>query len=541
MQAQIRALGPSNIKMKFLPGLVGPQGPVGPPAQPVASQAEAEAGVASDKSMTPERTKQAIVALGGSASVTASGAGAVTRSVAGKLGDWISLFDFIPPNLHAGILLGTYTGDLSDYIQAAIDALPVWGGVIHAPNGLFCHAKTIQVGTGSGTGPNASARNNVLIVGAGNGSSSGIVRGCTEFRYTGLAGQQAWNWAGEITGGGMKHMKLSGGGAANVVLQLNAVQGATFEQLSIIYPQAGGIGLYLAPYGSVGNCGYNTFFNVDVVAQTVGSSAVYIAYNPALDGTQLHGASRNTFIRCDFYFDGSTANSHGLLLGYCDNNAFMECMTLAVATGASKLGYGLYFQGPIIGVPAGGSFPQEHAFYNCAFIGDVGGTSGEGGNIFLPYPTSDGQAVPAIEHVHGVDYAGRQYVDGMRSYRVRQMFIKDLAATASVATTTYTDVADLSVTFTPKNPLYGGKIEITLTAEVGKGTAGSGDVILYANGGTLPRTKRTTGSTPYAESIAVTYFIDPILGSNTIKVQIRSSDTNAFAMTRATLIVKELY
>lgn len=62
-----------------------------------------------------------------------SGSGAVGRTVEDKLYEFVSLLDFIPTNLHAGIKNRTGTTPLTTYIQNAINA----GKPVYAPKGTY--------------------------------------------------------------------------------------------------------------------------------------------------------------------------------------------------------------------------------------------------------------------------------------------------------------------------------------------------------------------------------------------------------------------
>ena len=79
-------------------------------------------------------TTPATIAEGGTGAATANAAltnltatrsetGAVAVPALTKFMEGPSLFDFIPVNLHAGIIARTNTTDLSSYIQAAVTAL----------------------------------------------------------------------------------------------------------------------------------------------------------------------------------------------------------------------------------------------------------------------------------------------------------------------------------------------------------------------------------------------------------------------------------
>lgn len=67
----------------------------------------------------------------------ASGTGAVARTVQAKLRDAVSVLDFIPTALHAGIVARTNATDLTAYIQAAIDAIGADGGLLYFPAGKY--------------------------------------------------------------------------------------------------------------------------------------------------------------------------------------------------------------------------------------------------------------------------------------------------------------------------------------------------------------------------------------------------------------------
>lgn len=68
----------------------------------------------------------------------------VARTVNAKLGEHISVFDRIPVALQAGIQAGTETTDVSTYIQACIDALPLNGGCLYFPYGTYYIASTLN-------------------------------------------------------------------------------------------------------------------------------------------------------------------------------------------------------------------------------------------------------------------------------------------------------------------------------------------------------------------------------------------------------------
>jgi hypothetical protein len=74
---------------------------------------------------------------------TPAGTGAVDETVQNKLRESVSVLDFIPTALHAAILDGTSTTDVSSYIQAAIDSRAQLE--VYIPAGTYCIASTLLV------------------------------------------------------------------------------------------------------------------------------------------------------------------------------------------------------------------------------------------------------------------------------------------------------------------------------------------------------------------------------------------------------------
>lgn len=86
----IVARGPSSLKMRFRPGLVGP-----PLAEDdYATQAQAEAGTDAEKVMSPLRTKQGVLANAFLGVWKQLGVGAVPRTVDAKLKEAVNILDF---------------------------------------------------------------------------------------------------------------------------------------------------------------------------------------------------------------------------------------------------------------------------------------------------------------------------------------------------------------------------------------------------------------------------------------------------------------
>lgn len=92
------------------------------------------------------RTDLAASTGGGLVATILTAIGAVIRSITGKLGDQVSVLDFIPTNLHAAIRARTSTTDLAAYFQAALDHIDsVGGGDLYIPTGRYRCGSTIQL------------------------------------------------------------------------------------------------------------------------------------------------------------------------------------------------------------------------------------------------------------------------------------------------------------------------------------------------------------------------------------------------------------
>lgn len=99
---------------------------------------------------------------------TPSGSGAVARTVQGRLRDTVSVLDFIPVALHAGIAARTNTTDLTAYIQAAVNA---HRGTVFFPAGLYAissavilYPETLIEGEGAGAYFAGSGYNRLTVI-----------------------------------------------------------------------------------------------------------------------------------------------------------------------------------------------------------------------------------------------------------------------------------------------------------------------------------------------------------------------------------------
>lgn len=161
-------------------------------------------------------------------------------------------------------------------------------------------------------------------------------------------------------------------------------------------------------------------------------------------------------------------------------------------------------------------------------------------NILLGLAASVFMAGAALAQANGVTYSGTPlmstpgpvglYYEGQGS-----------AASQTFATNSFADLAGASVTFNMPNydaTIYGGWIWVTWDADVSKAIAGTGTCGVYVNGALVAATEHSIGAAGGAGTISGQYMVKPsAAGSQTVKLQCESSETNTFTVTNAHLTV----
>lgn len=462
---------------------------------------------------------------GNGSAVTVVASGSTTaRTLAARAGDqYFNVKDYGA--------VGDDSADDTAEIQAAIDACgAAGGGIVLFPNGVYRHTGLV---IGDGSSGTASTYGNVTLVGVGDGSN-GSADGVSHLKYVGTAGGTAVEFRGTIRGGGIRHLLIDGDLTAGTVLRLIGAYNGVYTDFTLRRCQANGWGLLLDPRNEAnGNCGGNLFQRFNITVQASGSSGIGIAKDgPVLTNV---GASRNVFIGGDVFFANTSATSYGIYLGYADNNTFMEMFTQP--NGGETSGYGLYFNQQ---AAPNAQFPHENAFYNCPFMGGVGGTSGELGNIFFGYPTSDGQPVPSLDYLTVHTYDGRMYVNGSRIYRLRRVFSEELNGSTKTTTSgSYTTVTGLAPSITGVKS--GSRLDITFTGSGAKNSGGAGSFILHVNGSDIGPTFNSINADGYAHPLAMAYNVAAATGSNTVDVRFKTNDANSISISHGVITVRELY
>lgn len=140
-----------------------------------------------------------------------------------------------------------------------------------------------------------------------------------------------------------------------------------------------------------------------------------------------------------------------------------------------------------------------------------------------------------------------------RQTNTQGLGFQQVTAASTFATTSYADLAGSSVTFTPARdpnqteaPTGYAAPSVTLVAEmsldVTKATATSGTCALFANGAVIAASSRTITSAAGEGTISQVYKVTlSTSGSQVVKVQCKSGDTNTFTVNQGLVSYNVIY
>jgi hypothetical protein len=148
--------------------------------------------------------------------------------------------------------------------------------------------------------------------------------------------------------------------------------------------------------------------------------------------------------------------------------------------------------------------------------------------------------------------ADAQATGANRQAANRLWAVKDATAAQTFATTAYADLvaatAVVTPTFDPNQILAPGVpttvdyIHVSYSMDVSKATATTGTCAAFVNGAVVAKTARTVNSA--AGNVAMSgdfYIVNTTTGSQTVKLQCKSGDTNIFSVNNAHMIVEEIF
>lgn len=124
----------------------------------------------------------------------------------------------------------------------------------------------------------------------------------------------------------------------------------------------------------------------------------------------------------------------------------------------------------------------------------------------------------------------------------------DVTASSTFATTAYADLAGSNVTYVPTlgdcttaARIAACLIKVTFSLDVSKATATTGTCAPYVNGAVIASAARTASSSGGNENIGGTFIVaNSTVGSQTIKLQCKSGDTNALTVNFGHVVYEEI-
>jgi len=280
-------------------------------------------------------------------------------------------------------------------IRAAINSVAsLGGGTVAFPAGSYRITGTLVIGDGNSTTRstiNAIKLSGVAGAGVGEGESGPPNYG-VEILWDGATSPTTpmLQINGPIHSSEFEDLFFNCAGKAGIGVQARHLLKCKFRRVDVQQYTTLAWDLAVWDVPPIAGVTYGFFENLfeKITARDPRSGAFVTA---SANGISLQGGpvnnqgfSRNIFMGCEFAIGGN-AGTYGIFGRYIDNNVFISCFTFWVA--GATAGVGLKWV-------SDGNFPQENSFYHCPLIGGVTG-AGVGTNLFLDYPLSDGEPLPA--------------------------------------------------------------------------------------------------------------------------------------------------
>lgn len=137
--------------------------------------------------------------------------------------------------------------------------------------------------------------------------------------------------------------------------------------------------------------------------------------------------------------------------------------------------------------------------------------------------------------------------NGPSPQSVKMIGFGDVTAAQTFATTAYADVAGSNVTYVPTlNDCTTAArkaaclIEVSWSFDATKATATTGVCAVYVNGAVVASSARTVGAVTEDVIGGTFVFANSTVGSQTLKLQCKSGDTNVFTVNFGHVVYKEI-
>ncbi len=301
--------------------------------------------------------------------------------------------------------VGDGSNDDTTAIQAAINAVPTFGGVVFFPSGAYKITSSLTI-----------AKDGVVLQGSGGGtfttteeSRKGVTRIITATGGTFTDGYAiivrkaaAGGTCGHV---GIKDIQVecSGTGASSGIMVDCSYEGRFINIQINSFTDVGFFFTATTTTGVTNGSNNNIFENIFCNSTVSNTTCFRIGEIDIADG---FGISQNVFIGLRLRTDGAASGTVGLNLRFCDANTFMQCTI--VAHTPLKIT-------PNTDVVNTGTYPEAAAFYNCPMISSnvsdiivIDTTwSPVSGFTMFPFPTSDGSIQPTDIRIHSTTFDGR--------------------------------------------------------------------------------------------------------------------------------------
>ncbi|NTJ67505.1 hypothetical protein G6M50_05970 [Agrobacterium rhizogenes] len=317
-------------------------------------------------------------------------------------------------------------------INQALANLPATGGKVLLDIGIHTHTGVINFGDGNSD--SISTRNGMVLIGAGQPPLPATWFGGLNYQpptaliYTGSKSCHQIDINGPLQGWGIQNLYMSGGGVANI--NINVSSGQFGDSRNLVLVGATGTAINsatLSVFGTVTNCDslHNWWTNIAITCNSSG-----VARGIILSGRGMDAKGTNTDYNCfqNVVIDANgNGSAQGIYLGPSDSNQFHTLHFIGFAPkNAIVFDYGL---------TTGGAWPASNMFWGV----DLGGSSvsniGIPGSLARPnewfgsidtnggnYPRNIPNLYTALpQEIYNVQLTGQTAAIGLQSaYQVRQ-------------------------------------------------------------------------------------------------------------------------
>ena len=405
-------------------------------------------------------------------SYKATGTGAVTRTVASKLNDIVSVKDF-------GAVGDGVTDDTAA-IQAAITYVAsINGGTVNIPVGTFKVTSTFTI-----------ANSNIVIQGAGSNTPHDAGTGAsaaTTLNYAGVSATSLYMF-NFITPPNVGAAIRTGGGLLNIAIACNALlagglkiiswRNANFTDLivynsvvSAYYVSCWKTGVEVPEAADTQRCEFNR-----CSYRSIDSSAVYNAKGFILTSESWPTSNANTSFNSFTYCGGQSYNGTSWYIVDTDNNNFISCTGGTVGTGK---GFEIWGDSNYFYDLSAGGFPSAIYIYGTA----SGNIYNPVANCFMYSDNGNGTNYPNLDAGCRIQWLGS---DGVAiSAKSQHHVISDSNANANnispgTVSLVIDNSSDAGLAFTK-----GGVLANYWSIGFGSGTTGNDLRILTTTNGTL--------------------------------------------------------